>query len=298
MATRSIPLPFEVHLGWSLAGLRLGRHDPTIQLGDRTVVRASRTPQGPVTVRADHQGDRIEVEAWGPGADWALEQAPGLVGTLDERHGFDPVHPLIQRLHREGDGLRMIRTDRVVEALLPAVLGQRVTGFEAKRSYHQLIERWGEPAPGPGGLLLHPPAERIAVIPYYELHLIGMERRRADALKRLAAHASRLEDAGSGTSAALRERLESVPGVGPWTSAEVARLALGDPDSVSVGDYHLKHLVSWALAGEPRGTDARMLELLEPYAGHRGRVCQLLEVAGPKAPRRGPRRRIEPLAAR
>src|SRR5690606_11990924 len=143
MATRSVPLPFEVHLGWSLAVLRLGRQDPTIQLGERTVVRASRTPDGPVTVRADHQGDRIEVEAWGPASAWALEHAPGLVGVLDDQQGFDPVHPLIRRLHREGRGLRMVRTDRVVEALLPAVLGQRVTGFEAKRSYHQLIERYG-----------------------------------------------------------------------------------------------------------------------------------------------------------
>jgi 3-methyladenine DNA glycosylase/8-oxoguanine DNA glycosylase len=86
--------------------------------------------------------------------------------------------------------------------------------------------------------------------------------------------------------------------VGLWTSAEVSRIALGDPDAVSVGDYHLKHLVSYALAGEERGSDARMLELLEPYAGHRGRVCRLLEVARVGAPRRAPRQAIEPIANR
>ncbi len=295
---RTLPLPFPVDLGRSLRPLRTGRGDPTILLSERAVLRASRTPDGPVTVRAEHQGDRIEVEAWGPGAEWALEQAPGLFGLRDDRSGFDPPEGVVRRLHRDAEGLRMPRTDRVLEALLPAVLGQRVTGFEAKRAYHQLIERWGAPAPGPGGLLLVPLPDQIAELGYYELHLIGMERRRADALKRVCAHAARLEEAGRGSTTLLQERLQAIPGVGAWTSAEVARAAHGAPDAVSVGDYHLKHLVSWALAGEERGSDARMLELLEPYAGHRGRVCLLLEAAGLRAPRRGPRQRVQPLARR
>ena len=86
-------------------------------------------------------------------------------------------------------------------------------------------------------------------------------------------------------------RLQALPGVGPWTSAEVAIVALGDADAVSVGDFHLPHLVSYALAGEPRGTDERMLELLEPYRGQRGRVQLLLEAGGITAPRFGPRMR-------
>jgi 3-methyladenine DNA glycosylase/8-oxoguanine DNA glycosylase len=295
---RTIPLPFAVDLGGSLRALRVGRSDPTILLSERTALRATRTPAGPATLRAEHHGDRLEAEAWGPGAPWVLDQAPALLGCLDDKAGFDPPPGLVRRLHRDADGLRMPRTGRVVEALVPAVLGQRVTSFEARRAFHQLVERWGEPAPGPGGLLLLPLPDQIAELGYYDLHLIGMERRRADALKRVCAHAGRLEEAGRGTSTELRQRLESLPGVGPWTSAEVARAALGDPDAVSVGDYHLKHIVSWALAGEPRGTDARMLELLEPYAGHRGRVCLLLEAASVRAPRRGARQPIEPLARR
>jgi 3-methyladenine DNA glycosylase/8-oxoguanine DNA glycosylase len=295
---RTIVAPFAIDLGRSLGPLRVGPQDPTIHLAERLVVRASRTPQGPATIRAEHHGDRFEVEAWGDGAEWALDQAPGLLGCLDDRAGFEPQDELVRRLHRDGDGVRLPRTDRVIEALLPAVLGQRVTGFEATRSYLQLVERYGEPAPGPGGLLLVPLAGTIAELGYYDLHLIGMEKRRADTLKRVCAHANRLEEAGRATPARLRERLESLPGVGVWTSAEVARIALGDPDAVSVGDFHLKNVVSFALAGEARGSDARMLELLEPYLGHRGRVCRLLEEAGLGAPRRGPRKPIEPIAQR
>ncbi|MEQ1788041.1 MAG: DNA-3-methyladenine glycosylase 2 family protein, partial [Acidimicrobiales bacterium] len=133
---------------------------------------------------------------------------------------------------------------------------------------------------------------------YYDLHVVGVEKKRADTLKRACAHASRLEAAGLLTSAELRARLEAIPGIGPWTSAEVARIALGDADAVSVGDFHLKNLVAFALAGEPRGTDERMLELLEPFAGHRGRVCLLIESGGVSAPRYGPRVRIQPIAGR
>jgi 3-methyladenine DNA glycosylase/8-oxoguanine DNA glycosylase len=298
MAQRHLPLPFAVDLRRSLQPLRLGKHDPTIDLRDGAVLLSLRTPQGPATLRARHLGREIEVDAWGDGATWALEQSPAMLGLLDDRAGFEPGDGLVGKLHRDGDGLRLPATGRVHDALVPAILSQRVTGFEAKRSYRSLIEQWGEPAPGPGGLRLTPRPEVIAELGYYDLHIIGVEQKRADTLKRACAHAARLEQLPATSPAGLRDRLESVNGVGRWTSAEVARVVLGDADAVSIGDFHLKHLVCWALAGEPRGTDDRMLELLEPWAGHRGRVCALLETSGLSAPRYGPRQRIEPIAER
>ena len=86
-----------------------------------------------------------------------------------------------------------------------------------------------------------------------------------------------------------RRRLTAIPGVGPWSAAEVALVALGDADAVSLGDFHLPHQVCWALAGVPRGDDDTMLELLEPYRGHRGRVLRLLFEGGVAAPRFGSR---------
>ena len=296
MPTRTVSLPFALDLRRSLRPLRLGKHDPTILLAATTMLRATRTAAGPATVRVEHRRDRVALEAWGDGAELVLEQAPAWLGLLDDRAGFEPTDPLVRDLHRHGDGLRLPRTERVVEALVPAILSQKVTGFEAKRAYRQLVERWGEPAPGPGGLLLLPRADVIAELPYYDLHVIGVEKRRADTLKRAAAHGTRLEAAGERGTGALRDRLQAIPGIGPWTIAEVTRLAHGDADAVSVGDFHLKNLVSWALAGEPRGTDDRMLELLEPFAGHRGRVCLLIETSGISAPRYGPKPPIRPIA--
>jgi 3-methyladenine DNA glycosylase/8-oxoguanine DNA glycosylase len=296
--SRAIDAPFPIDLARTVGPLRTGRHDPTILLSRTTVLQAMRTPDGPATLRIiDGSGGRFDAEAWGPGAAWALERAPAYLGCEDDLDGFEPRHPVVERLHRRLPGFHLPATGRVVEALIPAVMAQRVTGFEANRSFRLLVERWGEPAPGPGGLTLLPTMDVIGGLGYYDLHVIGMEKKRADTLQRAAAHAGRLEAAGRSVTA-LHEELDRLPGVGAWTRAEVARAATGDADAVSVGDYHLKHMVSWALAQEPRGTDARMLELLAPYAGHRGRVCALLAAGGIQAPRRGPRKRVEPIAKR
>jgi 3-methyladenine DNA glycosylase/8-oxoguanine DNA glycosylase len=118
---------------------------------------------------------------------------------------------------------------------------------------------------------------------------LGVERRRAEAIRGAATRADLLEALVGLQLQAAYARLTSLPGVGPWTAAEVGRAAFGDADAVSVGDYHLPNLVAWVLAGEPRGDDARMLELLEPYRGQRGRVVRMLELSGLRAPRYGPR---------
>jgi 3-methyladenine DNA glycosylase/8-oxoguanine DNA glycosylase len=251
--------------------------------------RATRTPAGPGTERLWLEGDRLHVEAWGPGAEWLCANAPRLVGEDRDDAGFEPSHPLLAELHRRHRGVRIPRTGAVLEALIPSILEQKVIGVEARHAYRRLLAELGEPAPGPLPIRLPPAPAALAATPYWAFHRWGVEQRRAATITNAARHASRLEEAAEMEPEAARRRLTALPGIGPWTAAEVAVVALGDPDAVSVGDYHLPNLVSWALAGEERGTDERMLELLEPYRGHRARVIQLLELAGITAPRRGPR---------
>ncbi len=298
MARRSIPLPFAIDLGMTLRPLRHGGGDPTMRLSKDEAWRATRTPDGLATLHLRHRGTVVEAEAWGDGAAWVLEHAPELIGCGDDRAGFAPLHVAVHRMHRHADGLRIGRSRAVLEALVPAIIEQRVTGFEARRAFHQLVRRFGEAAPGPGGLYAQPAPDVLADLGYYDLHPMGIERRRADAIRRASAHAGRLQDLAELPPAQAQERLRAIPGVGVWTAAEVALAALGDPDAVSVGDYHLKNQVGWALAGEARATDERMLELLEPFRGHRGRVCRLIEMSGPRAPRRGPRLAPQPIAGR
>jgi 3-methyladenine DNA glycosylase/8-oxoguanine DNA glycosylase len=169
------------------------------------------------------------------------------------------------------------------------VIGQKVTAGEALTAYAALIRRLGEPAPGPGGLRLPPTGARLAALPYFEFHPMGVERRRAEVLRQIGRLEPRIEEMIAFSAQEARSRLQTIPGIGPWTAAEATATAFGDPDAVSLGDAHIPDLVSWALAGEARGNDARLLELLAPYSGQRGRVIRLLQVSRIKIPRFGPR---------
>jgi 3-methyladenine DNA glycosylase/8-oxoguanine DNA glycosylase len=293
---RVLAPPDRYDLAGSVGRLAVIPRDPTVRAGGREAWWATRTPDGPGTLCLARVGGALEARAHGPGAAWLLDRADAVAGLRDDVRSFvADGHPLVARLWRERSGLRMPATGRVFHHVVPAVLGQKVTGQEASRGYVRLLAHFAEPAPGPrAGLRLPPDPAAVAATPYWVFHPWGIERKRADTVRRAAACATALER--SADSAEATRRLMSLPGIGVWTAAEVVRVAFGDPDAVSVGDYHIKHMVSWALAGEVRGTDERMLELLEPFRGHRGRVCLLLEAAGLFAPRFGPRMPIRSFA--
>jgi 3-methyladenine DNA glycosylase/8-oxoguanine DNA glycosylase len=272
----------------TLAPLAHGRHDPTIQFTADGVWRAMRTVDGPATLRVATSPGSALLQAWGPGAGAAIEAAPALIGMLDEPDQFVPHHAILRDLVRHNPGLRLPRSGRLLEALVPAILEQKVTGVEARRSFRALVARHGEPAPGTAALRLQPSARTLAALPYPAYHVLGVERRRADVIRAASAKASRIEAAASPQDAG--RLLRAITGIGPWTTAEVLRVAWGDPDAFSLGDYHLPNLVAWALAGEARADEARMLQLLEPYRGQRGRVQRLLEASTSlRIPRFGPR---------
>ena len=298
MAVRTYPIRHPLDLRLTLAPLRRGPYDPTIRLSTGRAWRATRTPDGPASVALVHAGDQLRAEAWGPGADRALADIPALLGLDEDPAPIPSGHPLIARLARRDTGIRIPRTLAVVESLVPAILEQKVTSDEAHRATIGLIRVHGEPAPGPAEwrLRLPPTPATLAALPYYAYHPFGIERRRAELIRRIASRASWFEAIVDLPLPDAYARLTAVPGIGPWTAAEVGVRALGDADAVSVGDFHLPNLVAYALAGEPRGNDARMLELLEPYRGQRARVMRLLELSGIRPPRYGPRlapRRIE-----
>jgi endonuclease III len=293
-STRVIRVEEPYDLAATLFPLRRGTGDPTMRIDGREAWRATRTPEGPATLRLRHLQGIVHATSWGPGAAWALEQAPWLIGGRDDVAAFQPRDDVMRGIWRSHRGVRLPRALDVVRHLIAAVLEQKVVGMEARRAWRRLSRAAGGPAPGPAGLTLPPDPGRVAALPYFRFHGFGVERRRAEVIRGVCARAVTLEALVDGSPADARARLEAFPGIGPWTSAEITRLSFGDPDSVSVGDYHLPHVVAWALAGEPRGTDERMLELLEPYRGQRGRVQRLLEASHVSLPAFGPR--MEPRA--
>jgi len=289
-------LPIDLDL--TLAPLAHGAHDPTMRRDAGAWWRATRTPLGPTTVRYEPMASGgVRVRAWGDGAEWAIAHAPDLVGANDSLEGFAPTGKLAE-LHRRFAGLRVVRSRAVFEAAVAGVVGQLVTFIEAFHSFASMLRAWGEAAPGPIDLTLPLSPSALARRASWELREHGVERKRAATLVALARRAPRLEEAIDMPMDRAHARLLAMPGIGPWTTAKIAAVALGDADAVPVGDFHLKHAVAYAFTGRARGDDEEMLELLAPYAGHRGRVVRLIELAGIHAPRFGPRRALRKMRSR
>lgn len=296
---RDWPAPYPLDVRMTLSVHRRGRGDPAFRIdADGAVWRTSLTPDGPATLRvtarreaaAPVAGPVVTAAAWGPGAAWLLETLPGMLGAEDERAGFSPQHPVLRRINLRHADLRIGRSGRVMEALVPAILEQKVATVEAHRAWRTLMFRFGGPAPGPAprGMRVFPPPRTWAQIPSWEWHRAGAEAVRARTIAAAARVAGRLEETFALGAAEASRRLRSLPGIGVWTAAEVMQRAHGDPDAVSVGDYNLPAAVGWALAGRIVD-DAGMLELLAPYAGQRYRVTRLVELSGLRPPRHGPR---------
>lgn len=288
--------PGSLDLGTTLGPLQRGPGDPTLRAApDGSVWRACRTPEGPGTLRmAARRGEgAIEAAAWGPGAGWLLEAMPRLLGADDDPTAFVPRHRLVLQARRRNPGLRLCRTGLVMDALIPAILEQKVTSDEAYRAWRLLLHRHGEAAPGPAGspadgMRVMPEPRAWRLIPSWEWHRAGVDGKRSATVLRAVAVARRLEEAVAMTGDEAARRLRVVPGIGPWTAAETLQRSNGDPDAVTVGDLHLPEVVGWALTGQ-RVDDAGMLELLEPYAGQRHRACRLIMLSGQLPPRRAPR---------
>ena len=287
MLERTISFPGPVSPGHTLAPHRRGPGDPCFQIdGDGAIWRTSLARSGPVTARINRTApDTVSCEAWGDGAEEFLANLPALLGADDDASGFRPDHPTVAAAHARVPHLRIGRTGRVLEALIPAVLEQRVQGIDAFRSWRLLVTKFGTPAPGPAPARMRvpPSAEAWRRIPSWEFHRANVDPGRARTVVGVAQRADSLERL---TTAAP---LMSLPGVGVWTAAETAQRAFGDADALSVGDYHLSTMIGWTLLGHPID-DAAMEELLEPMRPNRYRAVRLLEVSGlAHLPRRGAR---------
>nr|WP_202539603.1 DNA-3-methyladenine glycosylase 2 family protein [Streptomyces sp. SID8379] len=278
--------------------MRRGPGDPTFRTTpDGSLWRASRTPEGPGTLRLTSRPDgTVQAQAWGPGADWFLTRLPAMLGALDDPAPFEPRHRLVAESARRRTGLRLARTGLVLESLIPSILEQKVTTDEAYRAWRLLLHTYGEPAPGPAGgqdlrLRIPPDPHTWTRIPSWEWHRAGVDNKRASTIIRAAQVARRLEEAAHMDPVPARARLELVPGIGPWTSAETIQRTNGAPDEVTTGDLHLPGIIGYALAGNRHATDADMLELLAPYEGQRHRAARLILLAGVSPPRRQPKMR-------
>jgi len=282
-----------VDLRATLGPLGRGPYDPTTQWEGSAVWRTFNTPDGPVTLRLEQRDHgAVTARAWGPGRAWAIDGVPKLLGEGDDWSQLDLArHPFLAETLRRNPGLRLPASRRVFEAMAPAIFEQKVTSLEAYREWARLVTRFGTVPPGPAHLMprnlrVAPTPEVWRAIPSWEWHQAGVDPSRSRTLVTAAARAAAIERAADAAT------LTTLPGIGPWTAAETFQRSHGDPDQVSVGDYHVPHFVGYALAGDRHCDDAGMLELLAPWAGQRQRVVRLILASGRLPERRGPRAAI------
>jgi len=277
--TRELALPRPYDFDASLRFLPFGLYDPSCRRGPGTLWQATRTPAGPTSLRIRLGEGAARAEAWGPGAGWILTRLETLLGLHDDPSAFAPPPGPVATLARRGRGLRLLRTPRVFDVLCQFILQQRVSFRDAARSHRHLTRTLGETPPGPPGLLLPLAPRHWLRLSSEDFRRAGIDGQRAGRLRAAARVARAVDTCAERDPAAAREALGRIPGCGPWTVGMVSGFALGDPDAVPVGDLHLPSLIANALVGEPRADDARMLELLEPYRGHRFRLIRLLLAA-------------------
>ncbi|MFT7597835.1 MAG: 3-methyladenine DNA glycosylase/8-oxoguanine DNA glycosylase [Acidimicrobiales bacterium] len=282
MPTRTLVIPATLDMK---ATVRTAKNP--LMVGPTEMWWSTRTPAGTATLSLERTSDeQVSAEAWGDGADWMLDQAPALLGGSDDLSGFQPVGE-VAKLWRNKP-FRLGRTDRPWDSIVAGVFGQKVQVENAVKSRRLLARHFGDPAPGPRQGWILPGPDVVAQMAYHDFHRLGVERKRAEILIRSGREIRRMPNLTEKTPAQVQARLQHIRGIGPWTSAMVTATSMGDADAVPVGDYHIPNTISWLLAKEPRATDERMLELLEPYAGHRWRVILLAKTSG-GAPKYGPR---------
>jgi 3-methyladenine DNA glycosylase/8-oxoguanine DNA glycosylase len=249
---------------------------------------ATETPEGSASLAFRPLGGEVIADAWGPGATWAIEQLPALLGNDDDPSGFQPHDDVVRGLVSRMGVPRLGATGRWYEATATAAIYQRVVSADARTAVTRMGRMHGADVPGGGPLPLFPSPETVLRVPDHGFHRAGVDRARTRVIRVAAKHAPRLEALHQRPAAEALEWLQRLPGVGPWTAARTTGAAAGDPDAVPVGDLHVPVLVTYALSGATDGDDNSMLELLEPYAGHRGRVVRMVKAAGIGPPKHHP----------
>ena len=300
-----------VDVASNMAPLIRGRADPTAAtVNGVSWLSFHPVTTGPVTIAIVHprsavQPAEIRYHVWAHGdrsaIEYVVQRMPVLLGvdeqSLDGWAQFDELldqtaHLLPERVveaRRRNPGMRFMATGQLVDELLTVVLEQKVTQQQARATWGWLANTYGDPSPGGEPVSkTAPKPQTVLGIASWQWHAGWVQPFMARTLKTVASRASALRRLALQPVDRISTGLNSMPGIGPCTVAETLQRTHGAADYVSVGDFHVAHHVGEALTGR-RTDDDGMLELLEPWVGHRQRVVRLIYASGIRFSRFGPR---------
>jgi 3-methyladenine DNA glycosylase/8-oxoguanine DNA glycosylase len=281
------PWPFKLPRGSGgdgTAGLRAGVLCRLLHVAGRPVlVRAWQPQRRLVVLRADALatsqvaspdliGAPAETE---PAArehlELAIERMRFAIGVDEDLSEFRAsirgdrmLEPLIRRF----PDVRPRRRPWPWEALAWAVTSQLIEAVRAAAIQRRIVRRWG-PRIGNGRAALRdvPCAEVIAGRAPAELQAADLSAGRSVALRKVGAIVARegcnLSDSRSD------QRLQEVPGIGPWTVQCLGLSGRGDPDSLPAGDLAYVKLVGRLMGEGRRATVEEVERFYAPYAPYR-----------------------------
>jgi AraC family transcriptional regulator of adaptative response / DNA-3-methyladenine glycosylase II len=279
------PGPFTVHLppAYPMAHLlrSLGRdpHSVTERLTGTNYESSADLNGRPALLRIDFSGGDAAVTleaAASLGAEERVAAHRIVVGIL----GLDQDAAAFVRLARRlglarlvsgRHGLRLVRTQGVLDGLLWSIIGQQINLPFACLLKRRLIENTGTALPG--GLFSLPAPEAVARLEPADLRPWQYSRQKAEYL----VGAARLVASGELDLAALRtmsatraERtLLAVRGLGPWSVNYLMMRSLGFADCVPIGDTGVTSGLQTLLRLEERPDADATRRLMNVFSPHR-----------------------------
>ena len=288
---REVRYTYEVSPHYDLFGTfrftRFGQWDPTQVLSNHRLVKAFRFEDNPCVLDAQVMDGRLNVHLRASGVLPSDDQVTRLFGLHRPSLAVEG-HPFLERISREKKGIHLGQSTHLGMDLIKTTFQQLIEWRDAATIWRRWILQAGTRIPGTD--LYCPPA--YSEVNHHTLDLLhgcGLSRKRAALVREIARLGPRLDGWASESASTIRRRLMSIRGIGAWTTEHCLGFSFNEDDVVVTGDFQLPHTVAWALAGQARGSDQRMLELLEPWAGRRWHVLRLIFASDIRAPRRGPR---------
>ena len=247
---------------------------------------------GVVEVRAPNGNDHLDVTmhlaTFGSIID-EVERIRSLFGiNMDHSQAIKHLRTdkLLGPAVRKQVGLRLPGAWNRFETSIRIIVGQQVSVAGASTVTGRIVQRFGKkidvPLPGSLGYIFPAPS----VLAKANVQDFGMPKSRANTIKQFSAAVAGgdIDLTMAGSLENTTSILESLPGIGPWTSHFIAGRVMGQQDAFPAIDLGLRKSAARLLGKTSPLSDADLTRLAEPWRPFRATAAAYLWMANEMTP--------------